>query len=77
MSVALLDRPFESREIARFNEAGPYYSSYPPLGRWTMPLGSAAYRRALADWLRTEPGAPVYLYVHVPYCAKLCWYCIC
>jgi len=70
-------RPFDGMLVKRFNEPGPYYSSYPTLSQWTEPLQDAAYREALIEFFKAEPDAPIYFYVHIPFCAKLCWYCIC
>ncbi|GIX22033.1 MAG: oxygen-independent coproporphyrinogen III oxidase [Gammaproteobacteria bacterium] len=51
----------------------PRYTSYPP---------ATAFEPLEADeaavWLEAlEPGRPVSLYVHVPFCRQLCWFCGC
>ncbi len=68
---------FDGRLVSCFNEPGPYYSSYPSLNRWSVGMDSAAYGRALQEFFVADPTAPIYLYTHIPFCAKLCWYCIC
>jgi oxygen-independent coproporphyrinogen III oxidase len=51
----------------------PRYTSYPPANRFGA-LGSADKAQAL----RALPaGANLSLYLHIPYCRKLCWYCGC
>jgi oxygen-independent coproporphyrinogen-3 oxidase len=51
----------------------PRYTSYPTAPHFA-PLGADAY----AGWLREAgPGDPLSLYVHVPFCHSLCWYCGC
>ncbi|MBT5263729.1 MAG: hypothetical protein HOL85_02775, partial [Rhodospirillaceae bacterium] len=60
-----------------FNEAGPYYTSYPVLGQWREDATGEAYADALREFLTGTPDAPLHLYLHIPYCAKLCWYCLC
>jgi oxygen-independent coproporphyrinogen-3 oxidase len=51
----------------------PRYTSYPTAPHFSS-LGVAAY----AAWLEAlPPGAPVSLYIHVPFCDTLCWFCAC
>ncbi|NMJ39956.1 oxygen-independent coproporphyrinogen III oxidase [Roseomonas sp. JC162] len=51
----------------------PRYTSYPTAPHFG-PLAPATY----ADWLlAAPPEAPLSLYVHVPFCHELCWYCGC
>ena len=64
--------------LKKFIEPGPYYTSYPSLSAWTYKYNSVTYINALRDFYK-ENGhdVPIHLYVHIPFCAKLCWYCIC
>lgn len=63
---------------SKFNESGPYYTSYPTLGLWSSEFQHSQYRDALIDFLKGEGrDAPIHFYVHIPFCAKLCWYCLC
>lgn len=79
-----IDRPFPDLRhdingnlSNRFNESGPYYTSYPSLGRWSTDFTHAAYVDALPGFLEESGRLPLHLYVHIPFCAKLCYYCIC
>lgn len=60
--------------LARHNRRLPRYTSYP-----TAPLFSSRVGPdILAGWLTQIPGrARLSLYVHVPFCDKLCWFCGC
>jgi oxygen-independent coproporphyrinogen-3 oxidase len=51
----------------------PRYTSYPTAPHFG-PLGEAEYRGWLAG---IRPEDPLSLYLHIPYCASLCWYCGC
>lgn len=52
----------------------PRYTSYPTAPHFHAGIGEADYR----GWLRALPqGAPLSLYVHVPFCDTLCWFCGC
>jgi oxygen-independent coproporphyrinogen III oxidase len=62
-----LIRRFEDQRI-------PRYTSYPTAPHFSPSVGPAACR----GWMtRIDPGARVSLYLHVPFCASLCWYCGC
>jgi oxygen-independent coproporphyrinogen-3 oxidase len=63
------------RTIAKYlSERIPRYTSYP-----TAPNFSATYRPdAYRGWLRgLNPTDRLSLYLHVPFCQSLCWYCGC
>jgi oxygen-independent coproporphyrinogen-3 oxidase len=52
----------------------PRYTSYPTAPHFHAGVTAETY----ADWLRNLPGgAPLSLYLHIPYCYEMCWYCGC
>lgn len=52
----------------------PRYTSYPTAAEFHDGIGAAEQAEALAA---VALGAPVSLYVHIPYCHEICWYCGC
>jgi oxygen-independent coproporphyrinogen-3 oxidase len=52
----------------------PRYTSYPTAPHFHSDVGTLAY----AGWLESlRPGTPVSLYIHIPFCDTLCWFCAC
>ena len=59
--------------IARLSQAVPRYTSYPTAPHFHAGVGPATFR----EWLTELGAAPISLYVHIPYCDRLCWFCAC
>ena len=52
----------------------PRYTSYPTAPHFSASVGPSTY----AEWLRAIPTtATASLYLHVPFCRSMCWYCGC
>ena len=52
----------------------PRYTSYPTAPHFSPAIGVADYRR----WLRSiSTRRPASIYLHVPFCRSMCWYCGC
>jgi oxygen-independent coproporphyrinogen III oxidase len=64
-------------QVARFVESAPRYTSYPSANHFTRAFGAAEAAGQLASVAREGRGEPLSLYLHVPYCSSLCWYCGC
>ncbi|WP_322400974.1 oxygen-independent coproporphyrinogen III oxidase [Massilia luteola] len=62
---------FDPDLIARMSQRGPRYTSYPTADRFTPSFGAAGLAAA------ARPGRPLSLYVHIPFCESLCYYCAC
>jgi oxygen-independent coproporphyrinogen-3 oxidase len=68
---------FDPQLVRRFDVSGPRYTSYPTADRFVEAFDAEAYR----SWLgrRTIGGIsrPLSLYVHIPFCNTICYYCAC
>ena len=71
-------RPFLSDDLLRrFDTPGPRYTSYPTADRFDERFGAA---ESIAELRRLGTGAgptPLSVYVHVPFCESVCYYCAC
>ena len=66
--------------LHRLDRPGPRYTSYPTADRFVEAFGPAEYAQAL---LQRASGAtvggrpPLSLYLHIPFCESVCYYCAC
>jgi len=68
---------FDRGLIERYNIAGPRYTSYPTVLQFDSGFGEADYRRIARASNENVPAADLSLYFHLPFCARLCYYCAC
>ena len=59
---------------AALSETVPRYTSYPTAPHFHAGIGEKQGKQWIS---RLESGDTVSLYVHVPFCDKLCWFCAC
>ncbi len=60
--------------LLRYAGRAPRYTSYPTAPHFTDAVDAEVYRRWLAE---LDPAAVLSLYLHVPFCHALCWFCGC
>jgi oxygen-independent coproporphyrinogen III oxidase len=68
---------FDPDLIARHHRDGPRYTSYPTADRFAEAFNAESYGRQLARRRFETPARPWSLYVHLPFCATVCYYCGC
>ncbi len=65
--------------LTRFDVSGPRYTSYPTADRFVDAFGEDEYVLALQQRRQSAVGKalPLSIYVHIPFCESLCYYCAC
>lgn len=70
-----MDGPvIDSATLNRLATRLPRYTSYPTANHFEGSVGAEAYRAWLGALLED---LALSLYLHIPYCESLCWYCAC
>ncbi len=60
--------------LSKYSTAVPRYTSYPTAPHFHQGVDCGKY----AQWLQAlEAGQTLSLYLHIPYCDRLCWFCAC
>ena len=59
--------------LAAYDRPVPRYTSYPTAAQFDSSIGPEQH----AGWLGDLKGGEAALYLHVPFCRQLCWYCAC
>ena len=65
--------------LQKYDVPGPRYTSYPTADRFVEAFTELDYIQALQHRREgfTGRGQALSLYVHIPFCASLCYYCAC
>ena len=74
-----IQTPISAEMLRRFDVAGPRYTSYPTADRFVEAFSETDYKLALQQ-RRSGAAAmvmPLSIYVHIPFCESLCYYCAC
>ncbi len=68
---------FDPELISRMSQQGPRYTSYPTADRFRAGYGHAEYAAVVGRLGTGAARLPLSLYLHIPFCESLCYYCAC
>ena len=63
--------------LQKFDISGPRYTSYPTADRFVEAFTESNYKEALEQRRLRSLNQPLSIYVHIPFCESLCFYCAC
>lgn len=61
--------------LTKYSQPGPRYTSYPPAPHFAEDFGIGQWRQEIIE--SQDSARPLSLYVHIPFCDTLCYYCGC
>ncbi|ELX11617.1 coproporphyrinogen dehydrogenase (oxygen-independent coproporphyrinogen-III oxidase) [Janthinobacterium sp. HH01] len=68
---------FDAAIIGKLSQSGPRYTSYPTADRFQQDFGYGQFLEAVAGLRMRRSQRPLSLYVHIPFCDTICYYCGC
>jgi oxygen-independent coproporphyrinogen III oxidase len=77
MNPALSDIEISEELVRRFDKSGPRYTSYPTADRFNAEFTDQSYHTYLEQRSGKTKNPPLSVYVHLPFCESLCYFCAC
>jgi oxygen-independent coproporphyrinogen-3 oxidase len=74
---SILSHAITEELLRRFDVPGPRYTSYPTADRFVEAFTENDYTQALQQRRAGSMALPLSLYVHIPFCESVCYYCAC
>nr|WP_298413788.1 oxygen-independent coproporphyrinogen III oxidase [uncultured Halomonas sp.] len=72
-----IDLTFDRALVEKYDRPGPRYTSYPTAPRFNTAFALDDYRDAAKRSNRDSASTPLSVYIHIPFCKSLCYYCAC
>lgn len=63
--------------LQKYDVSGPRYTSYPTADRFVEAFTEESYKLALEQRRVAGAALPLSIYVHIPFCESLCFFCAC
>ncbi|MDO5069607.1 oxygen-independent coproporphyrinogen III oxidase [Neisseria zoodegmatis] len=77
IAIASQSPEFDRNLIASLPSSGPRYTSYPTADRFHSGFDAQEYIHSLDMRQAGSPNQPLSLYIHIPFCNTICYYCGC
>ena len=77
MTFSLTDIELSEELIRKFDKPGPRYTSYPTADRFHTDFTGQSHLNHLAQRAGKPGNPPLSIYVHLPFCESLCYFCAC
>jgi oxygen-independent coproporphyrinogen-3 oxidase len=68
---------FDARLVRKLSKPGPRYTSYPTADRFSAAFCYRDYLQAVAGVRTRGLARPLSIYLHIPFCDTVCYYCAC